>query len=90
MAYDYSCADCDGFVIIWEMFHESISLNSVFLLLLLNFVGGFGLELIYISLIISIRSNLTHLYGFQQLLLLPQLIEIIFVFTNKINLLNLK
>ena len=26
---------------------------------------------VYISLIVSIRSNLTHLHGFQQLLLLP-------------------
>ena len=26
---------------------------------------------IYISLIVSIRSNLTHLHGFQQLVLLP-------------------
>ena len=28
-------------------------------------------ELMYISLIVSIRSNLTHLHGFQQLVLLP-------------------
>ena len=31
----------------------------------LNFVNGFRLELMYISLIISTRSNLTHLHGFQ-------------------------
>ena len=43
------------------------------------------------SLIISIRSNLTCLHGFQQLLLLPEFIEIIFIVcTNRINLLNLK
>ena len=58
------------FVMIWEMFHGRISLNSVLLLLLVNFVIGFGLELMYISLIVSIRSNLTHLHGFQQLVLL--------------------
>ena len=43
------------------MFHGRISLNSVPLLLLVNFVSGFRLELMYISLIVSIRSNLTHL-----------------------------
>ena len=37
-----------------------ISLNSVLLLLLVNFVSGFKLELMYISLIISERSNFTH------------------------------
>ena len=42
------------FVITWEMFHGRISLNSMFLLLV-NFVGGFRLELMYISLIKSIR-----------------------------------
>ena len=40
------------------------SLNSVLLLLLVNFVNGSRLELMYISLIESIRSSLTHLYGF--------------------------
>ena len=29
-----------------------------------NFLSGFRLELMYISLIISIKSNLTHLHGF--------------------------
>ena len=47
------------FVIIWEMFHERISLNLVLLLLLVNLVTGFRLELMYISLMVSIRSNLT-------------------------------
>ena len=46
------------FVIIWEMFPGRISLNSVLLVLLVNFVSGFRLELMYISLILSIRSNL--------------------------------
>ena len=51
-------------VIIWEMFHGNISLKWVLLLLLQRFLSGFRLELIYISLIVSIRSNLTHLQGF--------------------------
>ena len=33
------------FVIIWKMFHGRISLNSEFLLLLVNFVSGFWLKL---------------------------------------------
>ena len=45
----------------------------------------------YMSLIVNTRSSLTHLHGFQLLVLLPQLIEITFlVFTNRISLLNLK
>ena len=51
-------------------FHGRISLNSVFLLLV-KFVSGFRLEFMYVSLIIGIKSNLTHLYGFQQPVLLP-------------------
>ena len=46
------------------MFHGRISLNLVLLLLL---VSGFRLELMYISLIEGIRSNITHLHGFQLL-----------------------
>ena len=73
------------------MFHGRISLNSVLLLLLVNFVSGFRLELRYISLIENIRSSLTHLHGFQLLVLLPQFIEITFFVCNKrINLLILK
>ena len=69
VAYDYSRADWDG--LLDHLFHGRISLNSVLLLLLVNFVSGFRLELMYISLIVSIKSNLTHLHGFQQLVLLP-------------------
>ena len=58
------------FVIISEMFHAMISLNSV-LLLLVNFVSGFTLKLMYISLIVTIRSSLTHLHGFQLFVQLP-------------------
>ena len=51
--------------------HGRISLNLVFLLLLVNFVSGFRLELMYISLIENIRSSLIYLHGFQLLVLLP-------------------
>ena len=59
------------FMIIWQMFHGRICLNSVLLLVFVNFVSGFKLELMYISLIISIRSILVHLHGFHLLELLP-------------------
>ena len=61
------------------------------LLLLVNFVSGFSLESMCISLIKSIRSILTHLHGFELFALLPQFIEIIFfICTKRTNLLNLK
>ena len=53
------------FVIIGEMFHGRISLNSVLLLLLVNFVSEFRVESMYISCIVSIKSRVTHLHGFQ-------------------------
>ena len=43
--------------------------NSVLLLLPMKSVSGFRLEMMYISLIVSIRSSLPHLHGFQQLVL---------------------
>ena len=49
--------------IISEMFHRRIYLNLVLLLLLVNFVSGFRLELMYISLIKNIRSSLIHLHS---------------------------
>ena len=58
------------FMIILEMFHGRISLNSMLMLLLVNFVIWFRLELMYISLIKIIRSCLIHLHGFQLLVLL--------------------
>ena len=70
--------------------HGRISLNSVLLLLLVNFVSGFRLKLRYISLIVSIRSGLIHFHGFQRLVQLPLSIEItFFVCTSRIHL-NLK
>ena len=41
------------FMIIWEMLHRRISLNSVLLLLLVNFLSEFRLEFIYIYLIVN-------------------------------------
>ena len=70
IAYDYFHADWDGLCdhlrdVPW------ISLNLVLLLLLVNFVSGSRLEVMYISLSENIRSSLTHLYGFQLHVLLP-------------------
>ena len=60
------------------------------MLLVVNSMNGFSLELVYIS-IISISSSLTHHHSFQLLVLLPYFLEItFFVCTNRINLLNLK
>ena len=58
------------FVDIQEMFHGRISLNSVLLLLLVNFVSELKLELMHISLMENIRSSLTPLHVFQVLVLL--------------------
>ena len=58
------------FVIISEMFRGMISLNLELLLLLVDFVTEFRFELMYIFLIVSIRSNLTHICGFELLVLL--------------------
>ena len=80
IAYNYSQANWDSLVIILEVFHGRISLNLVFLLLLVNFMTWFMLELTYISLNESIVSSLTHLHGFQLLLPLPYLIEVTFLF----------
>ena len=67
-----------------------LSLNLVLLQLLVNFVRRYRLEQMHISVIINPRSSLTHLHGFQLLVLLPVLIEIFFSFisTKRINLLN--
>ena len=71
MAYDYSHADWDGLGdhlrgVPWEdIFKLSTSAATI------DFVIGFRLELMYISVIVSIRSSVTHLHGLQQLVLLP-------------------
>ena len=65
VAYDYSRADWDGLHdnlrdAPWEdILKLSASAAAV------NFVSGFRLESMYISPIVIIRSNLTHLHGFQ-------------------------
>ena len=62
-----------------------VFLNSVVLLLQVNFVSGFRLELMYISLMENIRLSLTHVHGFQLLVQLPYFIEMdFFVFTKRI------
>ena len=77
-------------VIIWEIFHGRISLNSVLLVPVLNFVCGFGLKLMYITLIIYARSSLIHVHGFQLLVLLSLLLKITsLVRTNRIGFLYL-
>ena len=91
MAYDYSHATWNGLPydlieVPWEDVFKISACAAAS-----EFVGGFRLELMYISLIISIRSGLTHLRGFQLLVMLPLFIEINFFFcTNRINPLNLK
>ena len=71
MAYDYSRADWDGLRdhlrdVPWEdVFNLSASAAAS------EFCDWLRLELMYISLIVSIRTNLTHLHGSQQLVLLP-------------------
>ena len=60
--YDYSRADWDGLRdhfrdVLWKM------------LLLVSFVSGFRLELMYLSLIKIIRSSFIHLHGFRLLVL---------------------
>ena len=56
-----------AFMIIWEIFHERIFLNSVVLVFLVKFLSGLRLELIYISLIVSIRSSLPEFITSQKL-----------------------
>ena len=63
IAYNYSHADWDSLVP-W-MFHGRLSSNSVPLLLLVNFVSRFRLELMYISLIVSVTSSPWFLRGYQ-------------------------
>ena len=70
IAYDYNHVEWDGLRdhlrdAPWEdIFQLSASVAAV------NFVSRFRLELMYISLIKSIRSSFTRLHGFQLLVLL--------------------
>ena len=68
IANDYSCAD-------WDSLHDhlrDVPWEDIFKLIAsAAFLSRFRLELIYTSLTESIRSSLTHLHGFQLLVLLP-------------------
>ena len=71
VAYDDSRREWDGLRDHFrEMFRGSVSSNLVLLWLLHNFVSGSRLELMYISLIVNIRSNVTYIHGFMPLVLL--------------------
>ena len=71
MAYGYSRADWDGLCdhlrdVSWDdIFKLGASAAAS------EFLSGFRLELMYISLIVRVRSSLTHLHGFQLLVQLP-------------------
>ena len=71
IAYGYTCADWDSLCdhlrdVPWkDIFRLSV------LRLLVNFLSGFKLELMYIPFIVSINSSLIHLHAFQLLVLLP-------------------
>ena len=91
IAYDYSRAHWDGLRDHLRDLPSKDILSSVLLQLLVNFVSGFGLELMYISLRENIRSSLIRLHGFYLLVLLPYFTEItFFVCTKRIKLLSLK
>ena len=90
IGYDYSHADWYGFRDHVRDFTWDILLNSVLLLLLVNFVSGFSLKLMYIShrkyqvlphLSLWFSATCTAAIAHRNRF---------FVFINKINLLNLK
>ena len=71
IAYDFSFADWDSLFdhsrdIPWENIFKLDAFAAAS-----DFVNGFRLELMYISLIASSRSSLTYLHDFQLLVLLP-------------------
>ena len=90
IAYDHSHAD-------WDSLHDhlrDVPWEDIFKLSASAAASEFC-ELIWVEIDVyiphRIGSNLTHLHGFQFLLLLPYVIEItFFVCINRINLLNLK
>ena len=87
---DYSRADWDGL----RFYLRDVLLEDIFELgpsLLPSFVSGSRFKLMYISLIVNIKSSLIHHHGFQLLMQLPQFIEIIFfIFAYTINTLYLR
>ena len=71
LAHDYSHADWDDLGdhlrdVPWEDFFKLGGSAAAS-----DFVSGFNLEFMYISLIKFVRSSLTHLHGFYLLVLLP-------------------
>ena len=64
-SYDYSVGTV--FVVIWEMLLGKIYLNSV----QVNFVSIFRMKLMYIFIVVNIRSTLIHSHDFQLFMLLP-------------------
>ena len=71
IAYDYSHAEWDGLCyhlrdVPWEDISKLGASAAAS-----GFLSEFRLELMYISVIENIRSILTHLHGFQLLVLLP-------------------
>ena len=71
IAYDYSHAEWDGLCdhlrdVPWEDISKLGASAAAS-----EFLSGFRLELMYISVIENIRSILTHLHGFQLLVVLP-------------------
>ena len=70
------------FFIISGMFHWKINLIRMLLLLLWNFVSSFGQELMYLTLVESISSNLINLYGFDVLVI--YLFSFIFIFQTNL------
>ena len=92
IACDYFCTYWEGLVIIWERCSMG-SISKLSASAVANeFCEWFQVVIDkYIPHIVSIRSSLTHLHGFQLLLLLPWFIEItFFIYINRINHLNLK
>ena len=83
IAYDYSRADWDSLCdhlrdIPWEgIFNLGVSAAAS------GFCEWVQVGMMYLSLIENIQSSLTHLHGFQMLMLLPQFIEITFLFVPK-------
>ena len=65
LTYGYSHANWDG---LCDHLRD-VPCEDIFNLV--NFVSGFKLELVYISLIVGIRSTLNHLQDFQLLVWLP-------------------
>ena len=71
IAYDFSRADWDSLCdhlrdILWENIFKRSAFAPAS-----HFLSVLTLELMYISLIESIKSNLSDLHGFQLLVLLP-------------------